>query len=131
MNLLLMLAFACLAGFKFLPVFSEGGSLVPAIVFLLMFGAPQLPWVLVCSAPRPSRFRMRVTLLIACVFLCTSVLFGYFPGVAPPAWGGEGRFEVPVALLVEGAVSLAGLIALLVFQGRQGAAGTPPRPDAA
>lgn len=131
MNLRLMLAFACLAGFKFLAVFSGEGSLVPALVFLLMFGAPQLPWVVVCSAPRPSRFRMRVTLLVACVFLCTSVLFGYFPGVAPPAWGGEGHFEMPAALLVEGAVSLVGLVALLVSKGRQGAAGVPSRPDAA
>lgn len=132
-NLLLLLAFACLAGFKFLACLSDGGSVVPALVCLFMFGAPQLPWILVCSKPRPSRFRTRVTLLVALVFLCTSVAFGYFPGVGRPGWGGEGHFEVPAALLVEGLVSLAGLAALLVFKARQGASGAdaPSRPDAA
>ncbi len=131
LNVVLMLAFVCLAGFKFLAITSGGGSLVPALVFLLMFGAPQLPWVLVCSKPQPSRFRTQVTLFVALVFLGTSVLFGYFPGVTRPAWGGEGHFEVPAALLVEGVVSVAGLVALLVFKARQGAGGVSSSPDAA
>lgn len=121
MNRLLALAFACLAGFKFVAVLGEGSNVLAASVYAAMFGSPQLLWVLLCRKPLRTGPQRRTALLVAAAFLGTSVYFGSFPGTQPPRWGGEGHFEVPAAFVVEWVISLAGAIVLYV-QGKAGIA---------
>lgn len=121
MNRILMLAFACLASFKFLAVMSEGSEPLAATVFMLMFGSPQLLWVALCFKwmDRPSETRTGAW--VAAAFVGTSVFFGSFPGTGTPSWAGEGHFEVPAAFLIEWLVSVVGVAVLFTRRRRRDA----------
>jgi hypothetical protein len=118
-----MLAFLCLAAFKFFAVISsDGANASAALFYFAMFGAPQLVWLWLLRRPLPSRGQARVAVFIAAAFLCTSCYFGSFPGTTAPSWGGEGQFEVPIAFLLEWLVSIVGVL-VFTARGRKQPAG--------
>ena len=113
--ILLALAFICVASFKFFDAMSENEFIPGAIMFTAMFGAPQLIWLWFLRTRPLNDGQIRSAAFTLTAFLFTSVLFGSFPSVSRPSWGGEGHFEVPAALLVEGFISVLGI---LVFVAR-------------
>lgn len=84
-----------------------------ALVFAAMFGSPQLTWALVCRSAQFCDRQALIASFAVAAFVGTSVIFGSFPGVGRPGWGGEGHFEVPIALAVEWLI--AGVL-LLAFR---------------
>jgi hypothetical protein len=84
-----------------------------ALAFAAMFGSPQLTWALACRKAQFSGSQALIASFAVVAFIGTSVLFGTFPGVGRPRWGGEGHFEVPIALAVEWLI--AGVL-LLAFR---------------
>lgn len=117
-NRLFFLCFTVLCLFKAVGVIQE--SLYPwyeqmpmALTYAAMFGSPQLKWAFVCRSEQFSSTQVLVTAFAVVSFVVTSVFFGSFPGVERPRWGGEGHFEVPIALGVEWLI--AGVL-LLAFR---------------
>lgn len=88
-----------------------------AFLFAAMFGSPQLAWAVTCHNAQLSGKQVFVALLTAVAFLCTSLIFGTLPGVGRPNWGGEGHFEVPVALAVEWLIAGGMLVAFRTARG--------------
>lgn len=88
-----------------------------ALLFAAVFGSPQLAWALTCHKAQFSGKQASFALLAVIAFLCTSVIFGTFPGVERPGWGGEGHFEVPVALAVEWLIAGGLLLAFRIDRG--------------
>lgn len=117
-NRLFFLCFIILCLFKAVGVIQESlhpwHEVIPmALVFAAMFGSPQLTWALAC---RRAKFNGRQTLIASfavVAFVGTSLFFGTFPGVERPQWGGDGHFEVPMALVAEWLI--AGVL-LLAFR---------------
>lgn len=118
--ILLALAFISIASFKFFTAMSESEFVPAAIMFTAMFGSPQLIWLWFLRAHplTDGQFRSAVFTLAALLF--SSVWFGSFPGVSRPSWGGESHFEVPAAFLVEGFVSLLGILVFVARARRKG-----------
>ena len=109
-KLLLMLSFGCLAAFKFFAVMSENGSVSAALFYTAFFGSPQLIWLFSCGDKSLHKEQLSTPFWVVIAFLLTSLLFGSFPGVERPSWGGEGHFEVPAAFLIEWLVSIVGIL---------------------
>ena len=118
--ILLALAFISVASFKFFTAISENEFVPAAIMFTAMFGAPQLIWLWFLRTHPLNDGQIRSAVFTLAAFLFTSVLFGSFPGVSRPSWGGQGHFEVPAALLVEGFVSVLGILVFIARGRRKG-----------
>ena len=115
-RLILALAFLCVASFKFFAAMSDNAFVPAAIMFVGMFGAPQLVWLWFLHKRTINNGQIRAATFTLLAFLFSSVFFGYFPGVSRPTWGREGHFEVPAALLFEVLVTIVGL---LIFASRE------------
>lgn len=115
MNRLLALVFAALGGCKFLLAWSGGGAqagdVLPALFYAAMFGAPQWLWVWLCLRSKVEGRRLHLAVVVAVLFALIGAWLGFLPGTARPSWGGEGHFEVPFGLLLEGGISVAGALA--------------------
>ena len=115
-RLVLALSFLCLASFKFFAAMSDNAFVPAAIMFVAIFGAPQLIWLWFLYMRPINHGQTRVVILTLGAFLLSSIFFGYFPGVSRPTWGREGHFEVPAALFLEVLITIIGL---LVFVSRE------------
>ena len=88
-------------------------AMLPAIMFAVMFGSPQLAWALASRKALFSGSKVLIALLAVVAFVITAVYFGTFPGAGRPSWGGQEHWEVPIALAVEWLI--AGVL-LLAFR---------------
>ena len=108
--LVLALSFLCVASFKFFAAMSENAFVPAALMFAAMFGAPQLIWLWFLRKGPINDDQTRVAHFTLAAFVFSSILFGYFPGESRPTWGGEGHFEVPAAFLLEGLITIIGVV---------------------
>lgn len=72
-----------------------------ALAFAATFGSPQLICAFACRKAQFSGGQKFIASLAVMAFIGTSVVFGAFPGVERPHWGGQGHFEVPIAFAME------------------------------
>lgn len=115
----LPLLFALLAAGKAFLVlqenqFTEYGS---ALVYMAIFGSPQIYWLLLTIKATTQKQAVIATVVLL-LFTFSAWYFGLIPGTASPAWGGEGHFEVPIALLVEWLIAGLFFVPFLFFRAR-------------
>lgn len=91
---------------------SDFVTLPAAIRYALLFGAPQLLWVVVVAVTTNARHFDRALVVLGFI-VAIYALAGFFPGMKPANLGGYAHFEVPLALIAELVVAL-----LFLFVGR-------------
>jgi hypothetical protein len=114
-NLIFVFVFALLASFKFISIILEkqsfsSASILPALMFMFLFGSPQIAWLLKCRKTGFTVNQLIPAIFAVVFFVGTSIYFGYFPGTSRPSWGGEGHFEVPVAFAAECVIAVFTLV---------------------
>jgi hypothetical protein len=119
MNYALMGLFAVLAGLKFIAAMPTTSALSaeaipPALTYMLMFGSPQLFWLAQCRTRLLGGAQVVIALIVVVAFTVVALEFGFWPGSAPPRWGGEAHFEVPFAFVLEWLIAL---LAIVPFRG--------------
>ena len=123
-NLILIIAFTLLVAFKFIAVIPtertfSADAIASALQFALFFGLPQLAWILVSKKAEVNEKQFNLALVVASLFMGTAINFGNFPGTSPPSWGGEGRFDVPVAFAVECVIAVISLALFASFANKK------------
>ena len=88
-----------------------------ALVYMAIFGSPQIFWLLLTIRAATKKQALIATVVIL-LFTFSAWYFGFIPGTASPAWGGEGHFEVPIALVAEWLIAGLFFVPFLLFRAK-------------
>ena len=88
-----------------------------ALVYMAIFGSPQIYWLLL-TIRATTKNQIIIATVVFLIFTFSAWYFGFIPGTASPAWGGEGHFEVPIALLAEWLVAGLFFVPFWFFRSR-------------
>ena len=88
-----------------------------ALVYMAIFGSPQIYWLLLTIRATTNK-QATIAAVALLIFTLSAWYFGFIPGTPSPAWGGEGHFEVPIALLAEWLVAGLLFVPFWLFRSR-------------